>query len=920
MIDAGSTVMHQKLPSLLAIGLVLCAAGVAAITASTGLSLAIVSFGCIAAIMTTLWQERSRWTALVAALSSAGLLGYAMVAPTLAAVFTAFAEILPYLAIIGLCTLVCIWQNRTSLALRQSEARFRDFASVSADWFWETDDDHKLLHISHQFEQHTDIPATQLIGNSNHDQLLTPEGRTERTMALAKLRETGLVKNVEWSIQTPKGETRRISISGTRMFDRNGKQIGHRGVGRDVTSVYEAHHRLEQVAADAAAANRAKSEFLATMSHEIRTPMNGVLGMTGLLLETDLNEEQRHYAETTMRSGETLLSLLNDILDLSKLESGRLDLEHIEFNPAAELQAVVELMDAQAQTKGIELATYVSPKLPSMVVGDPARLRQIMLNLIGNAIKFTTKGGVHANVEVLSADSQRTELEVAVTDTGIGINQEHCASLFEKFTQADSSTARRFGGTGLGLAISRELSELMGGNITVESRPNEGSTFRFSVKLGVADTSSEPPSPDVLTGMRVLVVDDNQINRIIFRKQLEAWGMIVETADSASEAGAMLKARLGETPVQILLLDEMMPDVSGSEFAKRLHLDKRWQDLPIVLATSAGEFSASNASQHLFTARLTKPVRQSSLFDTFIGIATNRLPPRDRAVVIAPVDGLEQLAREPDNSEFFATGARVHPTSRAAQKAQPKRSAPLLSDPTAETLINVSAETLAEAMAESQTAAAAELHKAPSGPSKDVSIARPSAISDSASPSAQDAANHEYPLEHGDDGRTHERRTADEREAGATAALIPANAPAAPAPSSENGKRLLIAEDNHVNQLLARTILTKAGYDVAVVGNGRLAVEAVQADIYDLVLMDIQMPEMDGVTATETIRALAGDRAGTAIVALTANAMKGDRQTYLAAGMNGYVSKPIDKTKLLATVAKVIANRGAVGGGNLDAA
>ena len=390
--------------------------------------------------------------------------------------------------------------------------------------------------------------------------------------------------------------------------------------------------------------------------------MNGVLGMTSLLLETNLNDEQRHYAETTMRSGETLLSLLNDILDLSKLESGRLEIENIEFSPAAELQAVVELMDAQARTKGLELATYVSPDIPAVVMGDPARLRQIMLNLIGNAIKFTTDGGVTANVEVLSSDEDYTELEVSITDTGIGIDSEQCAVLFEKFTQANSSTARRFGGTGLGLAISRELSELMGGTISATSQPNEGSTFKFTVKLGVSDGTAQPQlEPDLLTGMRVLVVDDNPINRMIFRKQLEAWGMIVETSDSAVSASARMLAPASDAPIEILLLDEMMPDVSGSDFAQQLRLDERWADLPIILATSAGEFSSTEASQRLFTRRLTKPVRQSSLFDTLIGVATERLPARDYSVAVAqrePVDaGWDPANPALDTSEFFVAGA-----------------------------------------------------------------------------------------------------------------------------------------------------------------------------------------------------------------------------------------------------------------------
>ncbi len=396
----------------------------------------------------------------------------------------------------------------------------------------------------------------------------------------------------------------------------------------------------------------------------------------------------------------------------------------------------------------------------------------------------------------------------------------------------------------------------------------------------------------MLTGMRVLVVDDNPINRMIFRKQLEAWGMVVETSDSAVSASARMLAPASDAPIEILLLDEMMPDVSGSDFAQQLRLNERWADLPIILATSAGEFLSTEASQRLFTRRLTKPVRQSSLFDTLIGVATERLPARDYSVAVAqrePVDaGWNPANPALDTSEFFVAGAVAERNARSSKS-----------------------QSIDDDNAVATYSARADQHEG-----EDVSVT----LDDnpfSPVPAQTIAAEPDTAVEPASIAPPITSGVAD--RAGGVKVAAPAGTGAA-SPSSAKGNKLLLAEDNNVNQLLAKTILVKAGYDVSVVDNGRFAVDAVQAEVYDLVLMDIQMPEMDGVTATKTIRSLGTDRALIPILALTANAMKGDRQSYLAAGMNGYISKPIDKAKLLAAVGDAIANKGAGDGGNLNAA
>jgi two-component system, sensor histidine kinase and response regulator len=643
------------------------------------------------------------------------------------------------------------------------EARHRGIIENASDFILTADLEGRITSFNPAGERITGYPVAAALSLRVRD-LIAPEDLSAGVPILDLAAQPNGTATFRCRFQKSDATRVWVEIS-ARLLTENGKPAGILAVVRDFSERHKYEEALES-ARDAAEANaRAKSTFLANMSHEIRTPMNGVIGMSNLLLDTDLDSQQRDFAETIRSSAESLLTVLNDILDFSKIEAGKLQFETLDFDLTETVESTLELLAARAAGKGLELASFVQSEVPSWVRGDSGRLRQVLLNLVGNAIKFTAKGEVVVRVSVDQQNQRDAQVRFEVSDTGIGLSREAQAALFQPFVQADSSTTRKYGGTGLGLAICKQIVELMGGQIGIESQLGVGSTFWFTVPF----LKSAPPEPtdgsrpidtaSLLANLRVAVVDDNGTNRSLLHHYLQSWGAITELFSNGPEAlAALRKAAAAGSPFQVALLDFHMPEMTGLTLAEKIKADRALSGTYCLLLTSLDHrFDRAQLDASGIAQMMTKPIRKNEL-------------------------------RTAIRTAVLNTGEAAVPAKRIR---------------------------------------------------------------------------------------------------------------AASAPAASPGWRVLIAEDNVVNQRVARLQLEKLGHRVDLVANGLEAIEALQRAPYDVVLMDCQMPELDGYEATRRIRR-ESPQAEIQIVAMTAHAMEGDREVCLEAGMNDYVSKPMRIQELAA--------------------
>ncbi|MBA3401138.1 MAG: response regulator [Actinobacteria bacterium] len=647
-------------------------------------------------------------------------------------------------------------------AVRAAVDQLRMLTDAAPVGIFQTDADERYVYTNPRWSELTGIAAEEAIGA-----VWDSSDSADDHGVSAQLLDPNLAER--WhrvQIPVPGADPRTLLVTSKRMTDPDGLISGWVGTLADVTAEHKAHVVLSTARDKATETSRLKSDFLANMSHEIRTPMNGVIGMTELLLETDLDERQRDYAQTVRASGKALLTIIDAILDFSKVEAGMLELEHIDFCVETVVEEVMDLLAGSAQAKGLELLLAVDGSVPAVVRGDPGRIRQALTNFVGNAIKFTREGEIVVRIAEVECSGEDVVLRFKVSDTGDGIAPEKLALIFDPFVQADTSTSRRYGGTGLGLAITSQLVALMRGECGVTSILGNGSNFWFTVPVRASTSKAVLPPDTGLAGVAALIVDDSAAHRDVLAEYLNDWGMAVAVAGSGADALELLRRGAeADNPFAIALIDLTMPEMDGRELASAILADPALEPRVILMTSFGHDWDHGTPEESGTSASLSKPIHRAVL-----------------RTCLHAVLGLDR----PEASES--------------------------------------------------------------------------------------------------DGALANRRTV----------------------SRCTGGRLLLAEDNPINQKVALAMLSSGGYSVDTVLDGVAAVHAAAGQHYDAILMDCQMPELNGYEATAAIRASEGTDRHTPIIAMTAGARREDREYCLAQGMDGYLSKPVSKQALLDTVASFV--------------